>query len=1343
MNDQRKTRAELILEIKQLRKEVAALKEQRLSGKDKSYLATLNLLEDLQNEIHERKKIEAALKKSDSRFRSFIQLSLDSVYCYEFPQPIPVKASLKKQIEMLHNGILVECNEACAVTYGFKKIKDILGRKLSENLKITNGSMNQFFRQFIKNNYQSVNYERIEIRPDGSRGYYLNNAYGVIENNKMLRIWGIYKDITDQKLIELALQQSEKRYRDLVELLPQTIFEMDKDGRLTYINTYGIKAFGYTKSDVKRGLHLSQMLSPDELQQAFRHMQLMLKGRGKTGNEYRARKKDGTTIYVRVYNVPYYEEGKHTGWRGAVLDITRQIQARKQIQESEELYRELFEAESDALFLIENNTNRILQANKAASKLYGYSHKDLLTMKYMRLLAESDKSQHKTPKNKKNVFNIPFQKHKKKNGRIFIVEITGRYFEWKNQSVRITAVHDITKRIQAEETLRHEHGLLQSITETNPIGIVQVDARGKITFSNKRAEKILQLKTAKSRQQSYNDPGWHITDFHGRPFPEEKLPFNQVRKTGKSVFDIRHAIQGPDGQRHMLSINASPVFNSAGQFESMVASIEDVTEKMQADAKRIEHQKRYEQLFNTMLDGYALHEIICNTQGKPVDYRFLDINPAFENITSLNRNQVIGKTVLEIMPHTESYWIKTYGKVALTGRPVQFENYSSELDKYFQVTAFRPRKGRFACIFMDITQQKKAEQALRQNEAQLSIASKIAKLGYWEYNFAEKLFTFNDPFYAIFRTSVDKVGTYKMPPEQYARQFLHPEDRHIIEREMKIALGTKNRRFSQTLEHRILYADGEIGYISVHYFVVKDKKGRTIKTYGANQDITKRKRAEEALRESERRMRNVLENIKMAAVSLDTKGNILFVNDFLLDLTGYQKKEVAGKNWFKLFIPEELQKKLHDDVFEKTLINNNFPPYHENEILTRKKNRRLIAWNNSVLHSPDGKIIGTTSIGVDITEQRQAADNLKKQNVFIQTILDKLPIGIAVNKISNGKTTYINPKFEEIYGWPAEYMQSVRDFFNHVFPDLKYREITITRVTEDIQSGDPEKMVWDDIEATGRDGTKHIIYAKNIPLPNQDVMISTAQDITVQKQAERERQRHREELQQLSKQLIHTQEEERRKLSRELHDEMGQALTGIKLNVATLKKLCSDKITPRIEERLNETDQLAEDLLTQLHDISLDLRPSMLDDLGLFPTLKWLINKLNKRQASTINLTIQNINERLPSEYETALYRVIQECLNNIAKHAQARNISIKLNKTKSHRLKLKIKDDGRGFDVWELEDRNPTDRGIGIIGMQERINLLKGEIRIESNPGEGTIVTVDLPLRKKAAYLIPRGNNH
>lgn len=129
-----------------------------------------------------------------------------------------------------------------------------------------------------------------------------------------------------------------------------------------------------------------------------------------------------------------------------------------------------------------------------------------------------------------------------------------------------------------------------------------------------------------------------------------------------------------------------------------------------AEDERSRLQQDYKTLFRKMMDGFALHKIICNEQGQPVDYRFLAVNPSFERMTGLKDEDVVGKTVLEIMPDTERQWIETFGHVALTGKPAFFENYSAEIDKHFAVTAYKPAANQFACIFKDITGRKRAEQ---------------------------------------------------------------------------------------------------------------------------------------------------------------------------------------------------------------------------------------------------------------------------------------------------------------------------------------------------------------------------------------------------------------------------------------------------------------------------------------------------------------------------------------------------------------------------------------------------------------------------------------------------------
>ncbi|MGB6065522.1 MAG: PAS domain S-box protein [Desulfomonilaceae bacterium] len=195
-------------------------------------------------------------------------------------------------------------------------------------------------------------------------------------------------------------------------------------------------------------------------------------------------------------------------------------------------------------------------------------------------------------------------------------------------------------------------------------------------------------------------------------------------------------------------------------------------------------------------------------------------------------------------------------------------------------------------IARDVTDRKRAEEALLTSEAQLSNAAKMAHLGHWEYDVAKDLFTFNDHFYQLFRTSAEQVGGYTMSSADYARRFVHPDDIKVVGDEIRKAIETRDPLFSRQLEHRILYADGEIGYITVRFFIVKDNLGRTVRTYGVNQDVTERKGAEEALRQSEERLELALEGADLGLWDLDVQTGNAVVNQRAADLVGYSLDEI-------------------------------------------------------------------------------------------------------------------------------------------------------------------------------------------------------------------------------------------------------------------------------------------------------------------------------------------------------------------------------------------------------------------------------------------------------------------
>jgi signal transduction histidine kinase len=223
--------------------------------------------------------------------------------------------------------------------------------------------------------------------------------------------------------------------------------------------------------------------------------------------------------------------------------------------------------------------------------------------------------------------------------------------------------------------------------------------------------------------------------------------------------------------------------------------------------------------------------------------------------------------------------------------------------------------------------------------------------------------------------------------------------------------------------------------------------------------------------------------------------------------------------------------------------------------------------------------------------------------------------------------------------------------------------------------------------------------------------------------------KHERDLQKLSAQLLSAQEAERKRISQELHDEMGQALTAISINLAAIEKELPSGIISMIRGRLEETRSLADQTLEQIRELSLNLRPAMLDDLGLVPTLRWYVNRYATRLNIEVELDAIGVEERLSPETETVLYRIMQEALTNAARHAQAHRVRIRLER-KEATVTASIEDDGQGFDVEVVTGRKALEHGVGLLGIRERVASVGGNFSIESYLGQGTRLTIEIPWR-------------
>jgi PAS domain S-box-containing protein len=280
-----------------------------------------------------------------------------------------------------------------------------------------------------------------------------------------------------------------------------------------------------------------------------------------------------------------------------------------------------------------------------------------------------------------------------------------------------------------------------------------------------------------------------------------------------------------------------------------------------------ESEDRYRSLFNSMPGGFALREIITDADGRPTDYRFLEVNPAFERLIGLSRGAVVGKTVLETTGGKR--WIERYGKVALTGEPAHLQYYSSALRRWYEVFAYQPKHGQCATIFTDITERKKAEEALLESQEMLNRAQEIAHLGSWELDLINNELTWSDEVYRIFGLEPQEFGaTYEA-----FLAHVHPDDHGAVN--MAYSDSIREKRDEYEIEHRVVRSrTGEIRWVHEKCRHVRDADGQILRSLGMVLDITERKQAEEEMR----RLSHFPEENPNPVIRCSTGGKILYTN---------------------------------------------------------------------------------------------------------------------------------------------------------------------------------------------------------------------------------------------------------------------------------------------------------------------------------------------------------------------------------------------------------------------------------------------------------------------------------
>lgn len=414
----------------------------------------------VQQDITDRKQAEDALRQSDIRFRSLIEHTTEAIFCYEPYPPIPIDLPIEDQVRRLYDCTLIECNDVCARSYGYDHAKEVIGKKLTELFGTSSDSLDGLFTAMVEGDYQISDGEGVEVLDDGSKRFFLNNGYGVIEDGNLIRIWGNFRDVTDRKETEIALKESETRYRGVVNAQADLIVRFLPNGEITFVNEAYGKFYGVQPEELI-GTDIYFDIPIDEQASVKQHLASLNKDEPTGVHENRNISIHGESRWMHWTNQAFFNQrGELIEYQAVGRDITDRKLAEEALREREEQYRTLLETIPHAIQEIDTS-GVITFVNKAHVDIHGFKKVEIVGTGVWEKV-RSDFIQSEYQRNLRNtIAEQPFPetysiKHHTKDGREIDVQIDWNYKRDAHNNVIgfISIMTDITERVKAEEKLR-------------------------------------------------------------------------------------------------------------------------------------------------------------------------------------------------------------------------------------------------------------------------------------------------------------------------------------------------------------------------------------------------------------------------------------------------------------------------------------------------------------------------------------------------------------------------------------------------------------------------------------------------------------------------------------------------------------------------------------------------------------------------------------------------------------------------------------------------------------------------------------------------------------------------
>ncbi len=807
----------------------------------------------------------------------------------------------------------------------------------------------------------------------------------------------VFRDITEQESLQEALRASEELFRATFENASVGIAHIAHDGQILRINHQFSRMVGYSVAELLSSKYhkYHKITHPDDLDENLAGYERILAGDiDSFSMEKRYICKDKSILWVDL-EVSCVRDANHE--IEYFIAVVEDISPRKQAIEDSRRFFTL----SQELLCTAGFDGYFKKFNNAWEASLGYSLEELLAKPFIEFVHPDDqeKSQNLVSKLVNGHNTSAFE------NRLLCKDGSVRWLLWSTVSVveeqlLYASARDITERKKIEQDLQIRTEQFECLINAAPFGIFLIDEDFRVAQVN-----------------PYALPAFGNTpNLIGRDFGEVMHLIWPTDKANEVIEIYKHTLETGESslKREMIEqradrgtieyyaweIHRIPLPNGK---QGVVCYFQDISERVLAQQAIVESEHRYHTLFKCMDEGYCVIEIIFGAQHNAIDYRFLEVNPPFEEQSGLMN--ATGKTILELIPDFNPELIATYGQVALTGNPIRFEFEVPELNRWFDLYAFRiksPENNKVAVLFSNITERKHAQQALIDSERRLQ-AFVVSR--------SDVIYSMNSDWSVMHQLQGrDFIVDSKQSNANWLQDYIHPDDQSLVLEKINQAIQSKS---VFEMMHQVVRVDNTLGWTFSRAVPVINSEGEIIEWFGTARDITERRAEQEALRQSEERFRVLFDLGPVAMYTVDANGTIQEFNQNAIALWGREPRRGDPSESYccayKIYQPDgTLVPHAHNAVAD--VLEGKIPAAIDIEaVLERLDGSRVCVVANVVpLKNEQGEIIGAMNCMVDMTYRKNVEDALVSNNVELQTAK------LNAEKANHAKSEFLSSMSHEL-----------------------------------------------------------------------------------------------------------------------------------------------------------------------------------------------------------------------------------------------------------------------------------------------------------------------------------------